>query len=132
MGLKSEHKIDPHFNMSSMTDMIFLLLIFFLLTSNFVTPAGLDIDTPTSKAGQKIMPEINVGITANGEYYVDEVKTDLAFIEDYLVDKLKGRSIENRVVVISIDKKAPTQYLVNIAGLANKLEAKTVISVKPE
>lgn len=132
MGLKSEHKIDPHFNMSSMTDMIFLLLIFFLLTSNFVTPSGLDIETPTSKAGQKIMPEINVGVTENGEYYVNEVKTDIAFLEDYLMDLLKDRNKENRVVVISVDKDAPMQYFVTAAGIVNKLKAKTVISVRPE
>jgi biopolymer transport protein ExbD len=132
MGFKTEHKIDPNFNMSSMTDMIFLLLIFFLLTSNFVTPSGLPIDTPTSKAGQKIMPEINVGITKNGEYYVNEVKTDLGFMEDYLADMLRERVEENRVVVISIDKDAPTRYLVNVAGMVAKLKAKTVISVKPE
>ena len=132
MGLKSENKVDPHFNMSSMTDMIFLLLIFFLLTSNFVTPSGLDIETPTSKAGQKIMPEINVGVPENGEYYVNEVKTDKAFLEDYLLDLLKDRSKENRVVVISVDKDAPMQYFVTAAGIVNKLKAKTVISVRPE
>lgn len=132
MGLKTENKIDPNFNMSSMTDIIFLLLIFFLLTSNFVTPSGLNIDTPSSKSGQKIMPEINVGVTRNGEYYVNEVKTDLIFLEDYLTDILKDRTGDNRTVVIAIDKDAPTQYLINVAGVVAKLKAKTVISVKPE
>jgi len=130
MAIKQENKVDPTFNMSSMTDMIFLLLIFFMLTSTFVTPSGLPISTPTSKAANKVMPKINVGITKNGEYFVNEGKMPLSFIEDELASLLQGT--ENGTVVISIDKDAPTQYLVNVAGIAAKLKAKTVISVRPE
>ena len=54
----------------------------------------------------------------------------LNFIEDELASLLQGQ--ENGTVVITIDKDAPTQYLVNVAGIASKLKAKTVISVSPE
>lgn len=130
MGFKTENKIDPTFNMSSMTDMIFLLLIFFMLTSNFVTPSGLPIDTPTSKAASKVLPKVNVGITQNGDYYVNEVKIPYEFLEDQIAEKLLH--VDDGTVVISIDKDAPTQLLVNVAGIAAKLKAKTVLSVKPE
>ena len=54
----------------------------------------------------------------------------LSFIEDELASLLQGQ--DDGTVVISIDKDAPTQYLVNVAGIASKLKAKTVISVTPE
>lgn len=130
MAIRQENKVDPTFNMSSMTDMIFLLLIFFMLTSTFVTPSGLPISTPTSKAANKVLPKINVGITADGDYYVNEAKLPFNFIEDELASLLHGTV--DGTVVISIDKDAPTQYLVNVAGIAAKLKAKTVISVRPE
>lgn len=116
--------------MSSMTDMIFLLLIFFLLTSNFVTPSGLPIDMPSSKSAQKVMPTINVGVTKTGEFYVNEVKTDYPYLEDYLSDLLKTAA--ERTVVISIDKDAPTRHFIAVAGIVAKLKAKTVVAVKPE
>ncbi|MFT5619042.1 MAG: biopolymer transport protein ExbD [Arenicella sp.] len=130
MALKQDNKVDPNFNMSSMTDMIFLLLIFFMLTSNFVTPSGLPIEQPTSKAASKVMPKITVGITKDGQYYINENKLPLDFIQDELASLLQGE--EEGTVVITIDKDAPTQYLINVAGIAAKLKAKTVISVKPE
>lgn len=130
MALKPENKVDPNFNMSSMTDMIFLLLIFFMLTSNFVTPSALPIEQPTSKAANKVLPKINVLITEDGKYFINENNLPLEFIEDELASLLQGE--ENGTVVISIDKDAPTQYLVNVAGIAAKLKAKTAISVTPE
>ena len=130
MAIRQENKVDPTFNMSSMTDMIFLLLIFFMLTSTFVTPSGLNISTPTSKSASKVLPKINVSITKNGEYYVNEGKMPLSFLEDELASLLQGT--EGGTVVISADKDANVQYLINVAGIVAKLKAKTVISVRPE
>lgn len=130
MAIKQENKVDPTFNMSSMTDMIFLLLIFFMLTSTFVTPSGLDISTPTSKSANKVLPKVNVSITKEGEYFVNEGKMPLSFIEDELRTLLQGT--EGGTVVISADKDVSVQLLVNVAGIAAKLKAKTSISVRPE
>jgi len=130
MGFQSKNKVDPNFNMSSMTDMIFLLLIFFMLTSNFVTPSGLDISVPSSKASKKVLPKINVSIDKDFKYYVNEVNIPLDLLEDELRYQLSGD--EQGVVVISIDKEVPVQYLVNVAGIATKLNAKVTLATKPE
>ena len=130
MGFQSKNKVDPTFNMSSMTDMIFLLLIFFMLTSNFVTPSGLDISVPSSKASKKVLPKINVSIDKDFKYYVNEVNIPLDLLEDELRYQLSGD--EQGVVVISIDKDVPVQYLVNVAGIATKLNAKVTLATKPE
>ncbi|MEM1137035.1 MAG: biopolymer transporter ExbD [Bacteroidota bacterium] len=130
MGFQSKNKVDPTFNMSSMTDMIFLLLIFFMLTSNFVTPSGLDISVPSSKASKKVLPKINVGIDKDFKYYVNEVNIPLDLLEDELRFQLSKEELG--VVVISIDKEVPVQYLINVAGIATKLKAKVTIATKPE
>lgn len=129
-NFSSKNKVDPTFNMSSMTDMIFLLLIFFMLTSNFVTPSGLPISVPTSKASQKVMPKVNVGVTKDLKYYVNEVEIPLDLLEDELKFQLAGQ--EQGVVVLSVDKDVPVQHLVNVAGIATKLNAKVSISTRPE
>ncbi len=130
MALTSKNKVDPTFNMSSMTDMIFLLLIFFMLTSNFVTPSGLPINLPSNPAPQKVMPRVNVSITKDLKYYVNEVETPIDVLEEELKYQL-GKSSEG-VVVLSVDKDVPVQYLVRAAGIASKLEAKVSVATIPE
>ncbi|MBB6460525.1 ExbD/TolR family protein [Flammeovirga kamogawensis] len=129
MGLKPENKIDPTFNMSSMTDMIFLLLVFFMLTSNFVTPSGLPIAVPSSKASKKVMPKVYVSITKDLHYYVNEVEVPLSFLEDELRAVLPAK--QEGVVVLTVDKDVPVQHLVNVAGIATGLKAKVSIATKP-
>ncbi|NME69668.1 ExbD/TolR family protein [Flammeovirga aprica] len=129
MGLKPENKIDPTFNMSSMTDMIFLLLVFFMLTSNFVTPSGLPIAVPSSKASKKVMPKVYVSITKDLHYYVNEVEVPLSFLEDELKAVLPAK--QEGVVVLTVDKDVPVQHLVNVAGIATALKAKVSIATTP-
>ncbi|GAB4346198.1 MAG: biopolymer transporter ExbD [Flammeovirgaceae bacterium] len=129
-GFATKNKIDPNFNMSSMTDMIFLLLVFFMLTSNFVTPSGLPISVPSSKASVKVMPKVNVGITKDLRYFINEVEVPFEYIEDELRTVLP--EVEEGVVVLSVDKDVPVQHLVNVAGIATKLRAKVTIATRPE
>jgi biopolymer transport protein ExbD len=130
MGFASKNKPDPSFNMSSMTDMIFLLLVFFMLTSNFATPSGLNISVPTSKASEKVMPKITIGITKDLKYYLNDVEIPYDFIEDEL--KISLRSGEKGTVVIAADKTVPVEYLIKAAGVATKLGAKVTVATKPQ
>jgi biopolymer transport protein ExbD len=63
MALQSKNKIETTFSMSSMTDIIFLLLIFFMLTSSFITPSGLPVNLPSSETSDIIMQEVSVSDT---------------------------------------------------------------------
>ncbi|WP_040496847.1 ExbD/TolR family protein [Fulvivirga imtechensis] len=128
MALKSKHNVEPMFSMSSMTDIIFLLLIFFMLTSSFITPSGLPVNLPTSRASTLELQKVSVTITKNLDYYVNDKKVSKAMLEGELKSKLKGTE---GVVVLHIDESVPTQHLVNVAGIATKLEAKVSIATKP-
>ena len=127
MGLQSKHKIEPMFSMSSMTDIVFLLLIFFMLTSAFITPSGLPVNLPTSKASTVEMQKVSVTITEGLEYYVNDKKVSRAMLEGELKRKLIGNE---GVVALHIDKSVPSEHLVYVAGIATSLEAKVSVAVK--
>jgi biopolymer transport protein ExbD len=129
MNLNSKNKVDASFNMASMTDLIFLLLIFFMLTSSFVTPSGLPVNLPSSAASSIEVQKVSVTVTKNLEYYVDDKKVSKALLEGELKSRLGG---PNGSVVLHIDKDVPWEHGVYVAGIATSLEAKVVVATKPK
>jgi len=128
MDLKSNQKVQATFSMSSMTDIIFLLLIFFMLTSSFVTPSGMPVNLPSSKTSTIVMQKVSVTITADHKYFVNEQRTTIRRLPDDLKAALKG---QEGVVVLHIDKSVPTENLVEVASIATSLKAKVSIATKP-
>ncbi|MDN5203068.1 biopolymer transporter ExbD [Fulvivirgaceae bacterium BMA10] len=128
MELKSKHKVNAAFSMSSMTDVIFLLLIFFMLTSSFITPSGLPVNLPSSKSSNIVIQKVSVTITEDLKYYVNDTRTSKKNLETLLSRELNG---QEGIVVLHIDKKVPTEHLVNVAGIAKALNAKVSIATKP-
>ena len=127
MALTSKNKVDPNFNMSSMTDMIFLLLIFFMLTSSFVSPGGLQLLLPTSATPQKtVTASIRLEITKDKAFTVNGT----VFPEDLLEDEVKTQleDADEKIVNIVAHEEVPTQYLVTAAGIAAKYNAKISVS----
>lgn len=129
MNIKSSSKIDPAFSMASMTDLIFLLLIFFMLTSSFVTPSGLPVNLPTSAASTIEVQKVSVTVTKDLQFFVNDRKVTKGTLEGELKDKLGG---PKGTVVLHIDESVPTREMVYVAGIATKLEAKVSIATKPK
>ena len=71
MNLQARNKVDAAFSMASMTDLIFLLLIFFMLTSSFVTPSGLPVNLPTSVASTIEVQKVSVTVTKDLQFFVN-------------------------------------------------------------
>ncbi|MEQ8574031.1 MAG: biopolymer transporter ExbD, partial [Fulvivirga sp.] len=109
MSLKSKHNVEPMFSMASMTDIIFLLLVFFMLTSSFITPSGLPVNLPTSKSSTVEMQKVSVTITKELDYYVNDKKVSKGRLEGELRSKLIGKE---GVIVLHIDSSVPTEHLV--------------------
>ncbi|WP_299822223.1 biopolymer transporter ExbD [uncultured Pontibacter sp.] len=130
MNLRSKNRINPEFSMSSMTDIIFLLLIFFMLTSNFVTPSGLPVSLPTSKASDITMQKISVTITEDLQYYLNDKPIALEQIEPQLATLLQGGT-EQGAVVLHVDKTVPVEHLVKVAGIAKNLNASVTLATVP-
>ena len=128
MAFESKHKIDSSFSMSSMTDIVFLLLIFFMLTSNFITPSGLPVSLPSSKKSKIVMQKASITISKDLKYYINDRRITRSRIEQELRRELNG---EEAMVTLHIDKDVPTEYLVEVAGIAASLNAKVSIATKP-
>ncbi len=129
MDLQSRNKVSTNFNFSSIADIIFLLLIFFMLTSTFVTPSGLPVSLPTSKIANIVMQKVSVTITPDLKYYVNQKQTPFSELESTLAAQLQGKE---GVVVLNVDKSVPVEYLVRVAGIATALKAKVSIATRPE
>ncbi|MBL7871763.1 MAG: biopolymer transporter ExbD [Cyclobacteriaceae bacterium] len=129
MNLQSRNKVDAAFSMASMTDLIFLLLIFFMLTSSFITPSGLPVNLPTSVASTIEVQKVSVTVTKDLQFFVNEKRVTKSTLEGELKSKLAG---PKGVVVLHIDESVPTREMVYVAGIATKLEAKVSIATKPK
>lgn len=128
MGLRSKNKVEASFSMSSMTDVIFLLLIFFMLTSSFITPSGLPVNLPSSKSSTIVLQKVSVTITKDLQYFVNDKRSSFDGLEPMLRNELAGKE---GVVVLHVDKTVPVEHLVNVAGIATALNAKVSIATKP-
>ena len=72
MNLRGRNKVSPEFSMSSMTDIVFLLLVFFLLTSPAITPDALDLILPKAKGKTSNQQNLSVSITKDLDIYVNK------------------------------------------------------------
>ncbi len=129
MNLQTRNKVDASFSMASMTDLIFLLLVFFMLTASFVTPSGLPVNLPSSIASTIEVPKVSVTVTKDLQYFVNDKKVTRNTVESELKRNLAS---PNGVVVLHIDKSVPTEELVYVAGIATSLKAKVTIATKPK
>ncbi|MBL7850767.1 MAG: biopolymer transporter ExbD [Cyclobacteriaceae bacterium] len=129
MDLKTRNKVEVAFSMASMTDLIFLLLIFFMLTASFVTPSGLPVNLPTSKASTIEVQKVSITVTKDLQYYVNDKKVTRSTLESALKPLLSSPA---GVVVLHIDESVPTKELVYVAGIATSLEARVTLATKPK
>ena len=115
--------------MASMTDLIFLLLIFFMLTSSFVTPSGLPVNLPSSASSTIVVQKVSVTVTKDLRYFVNEKQVTRGSLMLELKSKL---TTPEGVVILHIDKSVATEELVYVAGIATSLKAKVSIATTPK
>ncbi|CAI8156322.1 MAG: Uncharacterised protein [Polaribacter sp. SA4-10] len=128
MNLRGRNKIDPTFNMSSMTDIVFLLLIFFMLTSTLVTVSAIDVLLP--KAGGKTENNKSVAVTITNKslFYIDKTKVSASRLESEILSKVG--SDKKKTVIIRGDKDAPYKNVMRVIDIANKNKLKMILAVK--
>lgn len=130
MGLKSRNKVSPNFNMSSMTDLVFLLLIFFMITSTMVSPNALKLLLPSSSSKTLAPQTISVSITKDLEYYINEDKVQFDFLEPLLKKELAGQ--ENASIILHVDKNIPIEEAVKVMDIAYRNGFKMVLATNPK
>jgi len=130
MNIRGRNKISPDFNMSSMTDIVFLLLIFFMLTSTLVTVNALDIRLPKAQGKTENKKSTAVSITKKLDFYVDKKKVKESEIEKYLLDQLKLS--DQPTIVLRAEEGVPIEKAVKVLDIANRNKIKVVLAVRPK
>ncbi len=128
MALKSKNKVSPNFNMSSMTDIVFLLLIFFMLTSTLVSPNALKLLLPNSSSKTLAKQTVSVSITKELDYYIDQQQIEFAFMEPMLIEKM-GNNPENSII-LHVDKQIAVEEAVKIMDIASRNKFRMVLATK--
>ncbi|MEC7863717.1 MAG: biopolymer transporter ExbD [Bacteroidota bacterium] len=129
MALRSRNKVSANFNMSSMTDIVFLLLIFFMLTSTLVSPNALKLLLPSSKAKTLEKQTISISITKDIQFYINERSVTENTIEQEL--KLLINNEQEPAIILHTDKSVAIEYVVKVMDIAYRNKYKIVLATKP-
>lgn len=130
MDLRSRNKITTGFAMSSMTDIIFLLLIFFMLTSTLIAPNALKLMLPKSNNQTDSSPVVSVSITNDLQYYVGTDEVEFSNLEPFLHQKLRNK--EEPVISLHADKNVPINEVVKVMNIAKDNEYRLILATRPE
>jgi biopolymer transport protein ExbD len=134
MALKRRNKVNVSFSMASMTDIVFLLLLFFMITSTMVAPNALKLLLPQSNNQTVAKAITTISITADLKYYINE-EGDLkrvAFteIEPFLQKVMRVN--DETYIALHADKSVPIEYVVDIMNIAKRNEIKMILATAPE
>ena len=129
MSLRSRNKVSVTFSMSSMTDIVFLLLIFFIIVSTMVTPNALKVLLPTSSAKTTSPQTVSVTISPELAYYVNGNQVPEQYLENRIVEAI-GQS-EKPGSVLHCDQSVALEHAVRVMDIANKNKYSLVLATKP-
>jgi len=132
MGIKKRSKVSAQFNMSSLTDIIFLLLIFFMLTSSLVAPNALNLKLPSTSSTSTAAPDRvdDVRVSRSGSYFFNNKRRSLPDLERDLA-RLSRRS-GKPAITISPDKGTPTEHVVEVMDLAMRYKINGVLATEKD
>lgn len=128
MNLRGRNKVDPSFNMSSMTDIVFLLLIFFMLTSTLVTVSAIDVLLPKAGGKTENSKSVAVTITSSSQFYIDKTKVSSSKLESAILSSV-GID-KKKTIVIRGDQNVPYKNVMKVIDIANKNKLKMILAVK--
>lgn len=129
MHIRGRNKITPEFSMSSMTDIVFLLLIFFMLASTLVTTNAIDILLPKASGKTENKKSVAVSITKDLRYYIDQRLVGESVLEGELKTLLTNQ--EQPTIVLRAEKSVPVDNVVKVMDIANRNKYKVILAVKP-
>lgn len=128
MALKRRNKLSAQFSMSSMTDIIFLLLIFFMLTSTLVHPNALKLLLPQSANQTSAKPQTSVSITKDLRYYIESRRVSFDELEPSLVNRLGSQP--DMYIALHVDESVPMKEVVRVMNIAKKHQYKLILATR--
>lgn len=121
--------------MASMSDLVFLLLIFFMLTSTLIAPSAIKLLLPSSDSRTMAPQTVTVYIDADRQMYLEENPVDMDALQSGLLLALEGHA--EGAVVLRSDQSVPVQYVVNVIDVVerinsqNRVRHKVILATQP-
>ena len=130
MALRSRNKVSAAFSMSGMTDIVFLLLIFFMITSTLIHPTALKLLLPKSSHQTSAKPLTTVSITSDLQFYVEDQPVDINDLERIL-QEIMGNT-PDAYVSIHADRSVDIEYVVKVLSITQSNNYKVILATTPE
>jgi biopolymer transport protein ExbD len=129
MNLRKKNKVNAEVSTSSMNDIMFFLMLFFLIMSTLLNPNVVKLTLPSSKHNQSLrQKEVTVSVTKDLQYFVNNAPVKFELLEPVLSAELKKSN--NLTVILRCDSGLTVQDLVNVLEIGNKLKVKMVLATK--
>jgi len=130
MAISQRNKVSVNFSSVGMTDVVFNLLIFFMLTSTLVHPTALKLLLPKGSAQTSAKPLTTVSITSDQKYYVEQQPVNINDLESILRQKLGDKP--DTYISLHADKTVPFDNVVRVLNIAQKNNYKLIIATSPK
>ena len=129
MNIRGRNKVTPEFNFASMTDIVFLLLIFFMIASTLVSTNAIDIVLPKASGKTENKKSTAVSIKKDLTYYIDQKRVSEAVLESDLVSIMANQDAPT--IVLRAEKSVPVENVVKVMDIANRNKFKVILAVQP-
>lgn len=130
MAISNRNKVGIAFSNSGMSDIVFLLLLFFMLTSTLVQPTALKVLLPKGTTQSNARPMTTVSITKDHQYFIEDQPIALENLEAALQAKV-GADPEIYISVHA-DRSVPLEFVVNVMNIAAKNQYKLILATTPK
>jgi biopolymer transport protein ExbD len=130
MAIKTSNKINPGFSLASMSDLVFLLLIFFMVTSTMVAPNALKLLLPQSNSQVRSKAITTISIDKNLNFYIETQAVKFDDLERAL--QLKLMNADDPTVSLHADKSVPVEEVVKVMNIAKNNKYKLILATSPE
>jgi len=128
MNIRGRNKVTPEFNMSSMTDIVFLLLIFFMIASTLVSAEAIDLLLPKSSSKTTQSKSVSVSINKKLQYYVNRKRVSKGQLEREILAKVGKGS--GRTITLRVEESVPMKNAVYVMDIANRNRIKSSLAVR--
>jgi len=135
MAIRSRNKVNTEFSTSTMSDLVFLLLIFFMITSTLISPNALKLLLPRSNSQvQANKPITTISITADLQFYVETELVGIENLESVLQQKLGTVTNPDEAPTISLhaDRTVPIEEVVKVMNIAKNNKYKLILATQPQ
>lgn len=131
MNLRGRNRVSAEFNMSSMTDIVFLLLIFFMIASTTITSNNaLDLVLPKASGKSDEVKNVAVSVNKNLEYFIDKEKLPENALEEKLKTMLANQA--DPTILLHVEEGVPIERAVSVMDIAYRNKFKIVLAVSPK